>query len=100
MELTRSPRSKPRLLRCVMAVLGAAAIPSAVAASMIQESRPPPLPPARDGNIAIAEELEAARRAGTIEAYDLFLARHPTHPLARAARRERRILSNRNPRPD
>lgn len=45
-------------------------------------------PRPRDGNVAIAEELEAARRAGTIEAYELFIARHPDHPLAGAARRE------------
>ena len=47
------------------------------------------LPPARDGNIAIQEELDAARRAGTIAAYDLFIARHPDHVLAETARRER-----------
>ena len=47
------------------------------------------LPPARDGNIAIQEELDAARRAGTVEAYDLFIARHPRHPLAEIARGER-----------
>lgn len=43
---------------------------------------------ARDGNIAIAEELDAARRARTVEAYELFLARHPGHPLAEAAKAE------------
>ena len=52
-------------------------------------------PRPRDGDIAIREELEAARRAGTIEAYDLFLARHPDHPLAEQARRERAELSSR-----
>jgi hypothetical protein len=45
--------------------------------------------PARDGNIAIQEELDAARRAGTAAAYDLFIARHPQHPLAATARAER-----------
>ena len=53
------------------------------------------LPRPRDGDVAIREELEAARRAGTIEAYDLFLARHPDHPLAEQARRERTELSSR-----
>ena len=48
-----------------------------------------PVAPARDGNIAIQEELDAARRAGTREAYDLFIARHPDHPLAEIARCER-----------
>jgi hypothetical protein len=50
-----------------------------------------PLP--RDGDIAIQEELDAARRAGTLAAYDLFLARHPDHRLAPAARRERAALA-------
>ncbi len=47
---------------------------------------------ARDGNVAIQEELDAARKAATIEAYDLFLARHPGHPLAGIAREERQRL--------
>jgi hypothetical protein len=45
--------------------------------------------PARDGNIAIRQELDAARQSGTVAAFDLFLARHPDHPLAADARRER-----------
>lgn len=45
--------------------------------------------PARDGNIAIAEELCAARAKATVAAYDLFIARHPGHPLAVTARKER-----------
>ncbi|HYG31123.1 MAG TPA: hypothetical protein VD887_13035 [Allosphingosinicella sp.] len=49
--------------------------------------------PARDGDIAIGQELDAARRAGTLAAYDLFIARHPEHPLARAAREERGRLA-------
>ena len=53
------------------------------------------LPRARDGNVAIAQELEAARRYGTIQAYDLFIARHPDHPLAEAARRDRQALARR-----
>ena len=53
------------------------------------------VPPARDGNIAIAEELDAARREGSVEAYDLFIARHPGHPLEAVARRERELLVQR-----
>ena len=49
----------------------------------------------RDGNIAIQEELDAARRVGTLEAYDLFIARHPRHPLAATARDERDRLARR-----
>ena len=51
-----------------------------------------PAAPARDGTVAIQEELDAARRAGTVAAYDLFLARHPGHPLAAQARQERERL--------
>ena len=47
------------------------------------------VPPARDGDVAIQEELDAARRAGSLEAYDLFIARHPGHRLATVAREER-----------
>lgn len=53
------------------------------------------MPRARDGNIAIQQELEAARRAATVEAYDLFIARHPDHPLAKVAREERQCLIDR-----
>jgi hypothetical protein len=58
------------------------------------------LPRARDGNIAIAQELDSARKADTVEAYDLFIARHPDHPLAEAARREREALLRRQRAPD
>jgi hypothetical protein len=55
------------------------------AAAMTAET----VPPARDGNVAIQEELTAARRKATVEAYDLFIARHPCHPLAEQAKAER-----------
>jgi hypothetical protein len=59
---------------------------------------PGEVPRARDGNIAIQEELCAARRKSTVEAYDLFIARHPSHPLVREARAERRrLLAKRAP---
>ena len=45
--------------------------------------------PARDGNIAIAGELCAARAKVTVAVYDLFIARHSQHPLAATARKER-----------
>jgi hypothetical protein len=59
---------------------------------------PPPrrstdLPRPRDGNIAIRDELEAARRERTVAAYDRFIARHPDHPLVEIARRERAQLA-------
>lgn len=48
--------------------------------------------PARDGNIAIQEEFDAARRANSAAAWELFIARHPRHPLADKARAERAKL--------
>lgn len=53
---------------------------------------PPEIAPARDGDIAIREELDAARKAGTRSAFDLFIARHPGHKLADTARIERAEL--------
>jgi hypothetical protein len=50
------------------------------------------LPRPRDPEIAVREELDGARRARTVEAYDLFLARHGDHQLASLARRERLAL--------
>lgn len=55
------------------------------------------LPPPRDPNIAVQEELDVARRAGTLPAYDLFIARYADHPLAAAARRERAQIAARRP---
>jgi hypothetical protein len=51
------------------------------------------LPRPRDPDIAVQEELDGARRARTVKAYDLFLARHGDHPLAAIARRERSLLA-------
>ena len=75
-----------------------AGLAAAAAASMSMEAATPDTPnagqiaPARDGDIAIQEELCAARNAGTAAAYDLFIARHPRHPLAAIARKERAAL--------
>src|ERR1700682_6134170 len=44
-------------------------------------------PPARDPEIAVAEEFELARKRGTTEALDLFILRHPDDPLAEQALR-------------
>lgn len=48
--------------------------------------------PARDGDVAIRQEFEAAARANTVEAWNLFIARHPGHALIETARAERRKL--------
>ncbi len=44
------------------------------------------IPPARDGNIAIREEYDAAMAANTVAAFEIFIARHPDHTLANLAR--------------
>lgn len=51
------------------------------------------VPPARDPAIAVTEEYELARRKGTAEALELFIARHRDDPLAEKARAELRRLS-------
>ena len=76
-------------------VLPLAAATACAQAADPGENRLPTSQPPRDGNVAIQEELEGARRDGTVAAYDLFLARHPQHPLAGAARREREALRRR-----
>ncbi|QIO37217.1 hypothetical protein [Bradyrhizobium sp. 1(2017)] len=55
--------------------------------------RAPSMPMARDPSVAVAEEYEAARRKGTREALELFIARHSDDPLAEQARAELKRLS-------
>ena len=55
--------------------------------------RSAPAAPARDPAIAVTEEYELARRKGTPEALELFIARHGDDPLAEKARAELRRLS-------
>lgn len=50
------------------------------------------MPPARNGEIATREEYEIARRRGTAEALELFIARHPDSTLAKRARAELRQM--------
>lgn len=44
---------------------------------------------AREPEIAVREEFELALTQGTVEAIDLFIARHPNSALAAAARERR-----------
>lgn len=48
----------------------------------------------RPGNpqLAVQAEFDAAKRQGTVAAWDLFLARHPDNQLARKAAQERARL--------
>lgn len=72
-------------------IMAAAAAAGAQPPGREGNSMPTSIPP-RDGDLAIQEELDAARRAGTAAAYDLFMARHPEHRLSRTARREREAI--------
>ena len=81
----------------MMIVLLAAALALAVGSGVSARAGAAPvsgdMAPARPGDVAIRQELEAARRAGTRAAYTLFIVRHGNHPLAQAARRERARLA-------
>ena len=61
--------------------------------TFVSAQRSPNAAPARPGEIAVREEFEAARRVGTIAAYDLFITRHPDSALAKTARAERERLA-------
>jgi hypothetical protein len=52
---------------------------------------------ARDGNIAIQEEFDAAKTKNTAADYELFIARHPKHPLTKQAKAELAGLRGKNP---
>jgi len=52
------------------------------------------MPPARNPAIAVAEEYDFARRRGTADALELFIARHPDSELANRARSELRQLKD------
>ncbi|WP_346770915.1 hypothetical protein [Bradyrhizobium sp. CW11] len=57
------------------------------------EGRDPSVPMARAPSAAVAEEYESARRKGTREALELFIARHGDDPLAERARAELKQLA-------
>ena len=85
-----------------IAILALAISGAACAKGPDLDSRPrrsTELPRPRDPDIAVQEELDAARRVSTVAAYDLFIARHADHPLAQTARRERSALVNPPSRP-
>jgi len=81
-----------RLTEFVVLALAGAACPAGADVNQ-PPRRSTELPRPRDGNVAVQEELDAARRAGTVEAYDLFIARNRRHRLAAIARRERARLA-------
>lgn len=92
--MTELPLGRCAAATLLALILTGAALPGEEALKP-KDTSPMALPRARDGNIAIQQELDAARKAATLEAYDLFIARHPQHPLAEIARRERAELAAR-----
>lgn len=52
---------------------------------------------ARDPQIAIQEEYDLAVKRGTVEAIDLFIARHPDNPLTGLAQKRRLELIAKDP---
>lgn len=75
-------------IRALTAAALLAAVLAGDALAMSQTPPGSPAAPARPGDVAIREELDAARAAGTAAAYELFIARHPGHPLEAVARAE------------
>ncbi len=82
-------------------VLLAGAVLAGAAGAAAMKEKPPArstdLPRPVHPDVPVREELDAARRAGTVEAYDLFLRRHGDHRLAEVARRERAALAAARP---
>lgn len=65
-----------------------------VAANEMQkDSRGKTTPPARDPKLAVEEEYQLALRQGTVQALELFIARHPDDALAEKARADLRRLA-------
>lgn len=89
----------PRRLAATFLAGLALAGSGAVQGGGMTERRKPPrsteLPRPVHPDIPVRDELDAARRAGTVAAYDLFIRRHSDHPLAVVARKERAGLAGR-----
>lgn len=82
----------PIRLALATALASLPALPAFAQASE-KTSRSGAAAPARDPDIAVQEEFDTARASGTVEAWELFIARHPEHPLATTARKELRRLT-------
>lgn len=62
-------------------------------ADEVKAPRDPTTPAARDPKLAVEEEYQLARRQGTAQALEIFIARHPEDPLAAKARADLQLLS-------
>lgn len=89
------------MARAAAIAIGAIILAGAACPRESEVSGPPKkttgLPRPRPAALGVQNELDAARRVGTIAAYDLFLARHGDHRLAATARRERAAIAARSP---
>ena len=101
-------RQRPRWIGCLLTILTVAtslfhvsilphrwtAPPDMASMTEMQnDNRSSVTPPARDPNLAIEEEYQLALRQGTVQALELFIARHPEGPLAERARADLRRLA-------
>jgi hypothetical protein len=71
---------------------GALMVKIAAAEEAGKAARATTTPPARDPEVAVLEEYQAARHHGTAQALELFIARHPDSALAEKARADLRQL--------
>jgi hypothetical protein len=65
---------------------------TATVKEMQKDSHQSTTPPARDPKLAVEEEYQLALRQGTVQALELFIARHPDDPLVEKARASIRAL--------
>ncbi len=82
--------------RLALVLLAGLALAGSAGGYAMKERRPirsTELPRPVHPDVPVREELDAARRAGTLAAYDLFLRRHGDHRLAAVARRGRAALA-------
>ena len=92
----RSRQSHPHIVLALAATLAVGV--SNGACPMSEPPRSAPAAPARAGDVAVQEELDAARATSSVAAYELFVARHPGHPLEAVARAELERLKGAVPR--
>jgi hypothetical protein len=87
------------MVRTALIVLVFAASACAAKEAPLSENSPghsPPMPAPRDGQVAVQEEFEAAAKANTSTAWDLFIRRHPDNPLTQRAKAARAAMEGRS----
>lgn len=87
------------MVRTVLIGLALAASACAAKEAPLSDNSPghsPPMPAPRDGQVAVQEEFDAAAKANTAAAWDLFIRRHPDNPLTERARAARAVIEGRS----